>query len=59
MFVGGIKEEFTEEMLKDVFSEFGEVTSVDFIMDKATGKPKGFCFISYDDHDCVDKAVCK
>lgn len=59
MFVGGIKDSITEDNLKEVFTEFGEITAIDFIMDKNTGKPKGFCFISYNDHDCVDKAVLK
>jgi len=59
MFVGGVKEDTTEDMLRDVFSCFGAISSIDLITDKATGKNRGFCFVSYDDHDSVDKAVLK
>lgn len=59
MFVGGVKEDTTEDMLRETFGSFGTIVSVDLITDKATGKARGFCFISYDDHDSVDKAVLK
>jgi len=59
MFVGGVKDDTTEDMLRETFSPFGQITSIDLIMDKATGKARGFCFVSFDDHDSVDKAVLK
>lgn len=59
MFVGGLKEDTTEEMIKDVFSEYGEIELVDLITDKNTGKSKGFCFVTFKDYDSVDKCVLK
>jgi len=59
MFVGGVKDDTTEDMLRETFSSFGQITSIDLITDKATGKARGFCFVSFDDHDSVDKAVLK
>lgn len=35
----------TEDEVKELFSQFGEVKSVSIVMDKATGKSKGFGFI--------------
>lgn len=59
LFVGGLKDEHNEEDLREYFSDFGAVTSVNIVMDKETGKKRGFAFIEYDDYDPVDKVVCK
>lgn len=59
LFVGGLKDEHSEEDLREYFSDFGAVTSVNIVMDKETGKKRGFAFIEYDDYDPVDKVVCK
>lgn len=55
IFVGGVKNGVEESHLKEYFSEFGNCTKVDVIMDKATGQPRGFAFIEFDDTDAVDK----
>uniref|UniRef100_A0A146KRX7 Heterogeneous nuclear ribonucleoprotein A1, A2/B1 n=1 Tax=Lygus hesperus TaxID=30085 RepID=A0A146KRX7_LYGHE len=57
IFVGGLKDELGEEELKGYFSEFGGVASVAIIMDRDTGKKRGFGFVEFDDYDTVDK-VC-
>lgn len=59
MFVGGMKDDTTEDQVRSVFSEFGEIEQIDMITDKATGKTRGFCFVTFDDYDSVDKCVCK
>ena len=58
MFVGGVKEDTTEDMVRETFASYGEIASVDLITDKHTGKARGFCFVTFEDHDSVDKAVC-
>jgi RNA recognition motif-containing protein len=45
IFVGNLKYEVTEEELRTEFSAFGQVDSVSIIMDRATGKSKGFGFV--------------
>jgi len=40
-------------------SQFGSVRHVELMMDKNTGRHRGFAFITFDDTDSVDKAVCK
>lgn len=59
MFVGGIKDDMEEDDLRAVFEQFGPINSIDIIKDKQTQKLRGFAFISFDDHDSVDKCVCK
>ncbi len=59
LFVGGIKDDVEEEDLRNYFSEFGGVEAVDIITDKETKKKRGFAFVTFDDYDPVDKAVCK
>lgn len=58
IFVGGLKEDLGEEELKMYFSEFGPVSSVAIILDRDTGKKRGFGFVEFDDYDAVDK-VCR
>lgn len=59
LFVGGLKDEHTEEDLREYFREFGSVTSVNIVMDKDNQKKRGFAFVEFDDYDPVDKVVCK
>jgi len=42
--IRNLSRETTEEQLKALFTEYGEVTSCDLVLDKATGKSKGFGF---------------
>ncbi|KAK7092731.1 heterogeneous nuclear ribonucleoprotein A3-like [Littorina saxatilis] len=57
MFIGGLKDDTTEEMIREVFP--GKIEMVEMIKDKTTGKSRGFCFVTFDDYDTVDKHVLK
>nr|KAG5691701.1 hypothetical protein BaRGS_029466 [Batillaria attramentaria] len=59
MFVGGMKDDTTEDMVREVFGELGEIEKIEMITDKATGKTRGFCFVTFTDYDYVDKCVLK
>lgn len=59
LFVGSIKEQMTEDHLRDYFSQFGSVASVDITKDRNTGQRRGFAFVTFDDYDPVDKIICK
>lgn len=57
LFVGGIKEDTDEHHLRDYFEEYGKIESIEVIADKQSGKKRGFGFVTFDDHDPVDKIV--
>jgi len=59
IFVSGVKDEIEADDLREYFSEMGNITDVDVIMDKETKRKRGFAFVQFDDYDPVDKAVCK
>jgi RNA recognition motif-containing protein len=45
IYVGNLSYNVTEEELRDIFSEYGEVSSVNIITDKYSGQSKGFGFV--------------
>jgi len=45
IYVGNLPYEVTEKELREEFGTFGEVTSVNIITDKYTGRPRGFGFV--------------
>ncbi|GIX63018.1 RNA recognition motif-containing protein [Babesia caballi] len=57
IFVGGISDSVSEEEFKDYFGKYGTVVSYNFIVDKATNKPRGFGFIIYENPSDVEKAI--
>ncbi|XP_062247706.1 heterogeneous nuclear ribonucleoprotein A1b isoform X2 [Platichthys flesus] len=57
IFVGGIKEDTEECHLRDYFTQFGKIEVIDIMTDRATGKKRGFAFVTFDDHDSVDRIV--
>lgn len=57
LYVGGIPYSTTEDELKAAFAEIGEVTSSAIIIDKMTGRSKGFGFIEMANDGDADKAI--
>lgn len=45
IYVGNIARNVSEEQLKQLFSQFGQVNSVKLIKDKFTGEVRGFAFV--------------
>ncbi|HRG89533.1 MAG TPA: RNA-binding protein [Chitinophagales bacterium] len=45
IYVANISFRATESQLKDLFQQFGEVTSVKIVKDRETGRSRGFGFI--------------
>ncbi len=45
IYVGNLSYDVTEDELRQEFLAFGEVESVNIIMDKYSGRPKGFGFV--------------
>jgi len=57
LYVGNMSQSTTEQDLRTMFSEAGTVGSVDVIMDRATGKPKGFAFVMMGSQVEAEKAI--
>eukprot|EP00050_Salpingoeca_kvevrii_P020581 m.100290 g.100290 ORF g.100290 m.100290 type:complete len:365 (+) comp8925_c0_seq2:2203-3297(+) len=57
VFVGNIPYEATEEQLREVFSQVGDVVHFRLMFDKDTGKPKGFGFCEYKDSATAESAM--
>jgi RNA recognition motif-containing protein len=45
LYVGNLPYQVTEDQLKELFAEAGEVVSAKIITDRMTGQPKGFGFV--------------
>ena len=57
LFVGNLSFNLTENDLQDAFAEFGTVTEVNVMMDRATNRPRGFAFVTMSSKEEADKAV--
>lgn len=57
IYVGDLDYGVTEDALKAVFSEFGEVSSVNIVKDRFSGMSKGFGFIEMPNNSEADKAI--
>jgi cold-inducible RNA-binding protein len=57
LFVGNLAYQTMENDLQDYFSQAGSVTSVNLMMDKFTGKSRGFAFVEFASPDDANKAV--
>ncbi len=56
IYVGNLPFSATEDEVRELFTEFGDVISVNLISDRYTGQPRGFGFVEMED-DPADKAM--
>ena len=49
IYVGNLAYSTTDDDLRDAFSEYGAVNSVNIIMDRETGRSRGFAFVEMAD----------
>ena len=57
IYVGNLSFQTTDADLKDMFSEVGQVESVQIITDRDTGRSKGFGFVEMSDDAAAAKAI--
>ncbi|MBK7408898.1 MAG: RNA-binding protein [Saprospirales bacterium] len=57
IFVAKLNFDTQSEELRGAFEEYGSVSSANVIMDKFTGKSKGFGFVEMDDDNEAMKAI--
>ncbi len=48
MYVGNLPFSSSEEDVRELFSQYGSVESVNLIQDRQTGRPRGFGFVEMD-----------
>lgn len=57
IFVGNINYKLTNEGLEQIFTPFGTVSSARVIMDRMTGRSKGFGFVEMPNDEEAQKAI--
>jgi cold-inducible RNA-binding protein len=57
LFVGNLSFNTTENDLQDTFAAHGTVTEANLMMDRATGRPRGFGFVTMSSAEEAAKAV--
>ena len=57
IYVGNLSYQASEQDINQLFSEFGDVSSVNIISDKFTGRSKGFAFVDMDDDNSANSAI--
>jgi len=57
LYIGNLDYNIKEENLRELFEEFGEVTSVKIITDKFSGRSKGFGFVEMSSDKEADDAI--
>ena len=57
LFVGNLSFNITENDLQDAFAAHGTVVETNLMMDRATGRPRGFGFITMSSPEEAEKAI--
>ena len=57
LYVGNLAFHVTEDLLKQYVGRSGDVQSVDLILDRVSGRPRGFAFVEMSTPDAVQKAI--
>lgn len=57
LFVGSLPFATTSDQLRDVFSKAGKVADANVVMDKMTGRSRGFGFVEMETEEDAKKAI--
>lgn len=57
LYVGGLSYDTTENGLRELFSQAGSIASATIIMDRMTGRSKGFGFVEMSSDEEAEKAI--
>jgi len=53
IYVGNLPYRSSEDEVRDLFAQYGEVSSVKLITDRETGRPRGFGFVEMEDNEAL------
>jgi RNA recognition motif-containing protein len=57
IYVGNLNYNLSEDELRQIFENYGEVTSAKIILDKYSGRSKGFGFVEMSDDEEANAAI--
>jgi cold-inducible RNA-binding protein len=57
LYVGNLSFNTSEDTLRETFSQFGEITDLKVVMDRETGRPRGFAFVTMSEADGARRAI--
>ena len=57
IYVGNVSFDATEEQLRDLFAQYGEVSSAKLITDRDSGRPRGFGFVEMPNDEEANAAI--
>lgn len=57
LYVGNLSFNTSESELRELFSQYGEVASASLVMDRETGRPRGFGFVEFADAEHAKAAI--
>jgi len=57
IYIGNLSYNVTDDSLRSMFEEFGEIESAKVIMDRSTGRSKGFGFVEMPSNSEADQAI--
>jgi cold-inducible RNA-binding protein len=57
LYVGNMSFNTTQQRLQELFEAYGEVTSVNVITDRASGRPRGFAFVEMATEEAARAAI--
>src|SRR5579871_3359427 len=57
LYVGNLPYSVSEDQLRGIFASYGEISQLSLIMDRDTGRPKGFGFITFATQQAAEKAL--
>ena len=57
LYVGNLSYSTTEDQVRTLFSQAGDIAEIAFIMDRDTGRPKGFGFVTMATEEGAQEAI--
>ena len=57
LYVGNLSSDVTEDDLRDMVSPHGPVNEIAVVMDKITGRPRGFAFVTMNTEEGAKAAI--
>jgi RNA recognition motif-containing protein len=57
LYVGNLSYETTEDTLRTLFAEYGQIESINLVADRYTGRSKGFGFVEMSTEQAAQQAI--